>query len=95
MAVRYPDTMPEDLTRRAARSDPEISLPALGELLALCARLEPLQVQRARRMGWSWERIGQALGRSKQALHERYASYERESAGGDMQAFSTRKGRNT
>jgi hypothetical protein len=63
----------DDLAQRAASKDPEVALTALGELRALLLRLEPIQVEHARRRGWSWERIGQALGITRQALHEKYA----------------------
>jgi hypothetical protein len=35
-------------------------------------RLEALQVGSARRQGWSWDEIGQALGVSKQAVHKKH-----------------------
>lgn len=35
--------------------------------------LEALQVDNARRQGWSWQEIANALGVSKQAVHKKHA----------------------
>jgi predicted DNA-binding protein YlxM (UPF0122 family) len=35
--------------------------------------LEALQVDNARRQGWSWQEIADALEVSKQAVHKKYA----------------------
>jgi IS30 family transposase len=39
----------------------------------LLERLERLQVENARRAGWSWEQIAQELGVTKQAVHKKHA----------------------
>jgi ATP-dependent Clp protease ATP-binding subunit ClpA len=63
-----------DLARAATDvAAPERSLPALAELRRRVDELEEFQVENALRRGWSWSRIGRALGRTKQAVHKRYA----------------------
>jgi DNA-directed RNA polymerase specialized sigma24 family protein len=49
-----------------------VGLRAVAALRQLVERLEALQVDSARRHGWSWEEIGQALGVSRQAVHKKY-----------------------
>jgi hypothetical protein len=44
---------------------------------ALLDALEQLQVDRARRQGWTWQRITAALGLSKQAVHKKYGGTRR------------------
>ncbi|HKH54101.1 MAG TPA: helix-turn-helix domain-containing protein [Propionibacteriaceae bacterium] len=56
----------------ATSQDPRMGLPAVAALRQLVERLEALQVDNARRCGWSWEQIGQALGVSKQAVHRKH-----------------------
>jgi ATP-dependent Clp protease ATP-binding subunit ClpA len=63
-----------DLARAATDvASPERSLTALAELRRRVDELEEFQVENALRRGWSWSRIGRALGRTKQAVHKRYA----------------------
>jgi hypothetical protein len=60
-------------TASAATSrDPYVGLQAVAALRRLLERLEALQVDSARRQGWSWEEIGRALGVSKQAVHKKH-----------------------
>jgi hypothetical protein len=61
-----------DAATDAANQDPAIGLRAVAALRRLVERLESLQVERARRLGWSWEEIGRALGVSKQAVHKKH-----------------------
>ncbi|HKF88050.1 MAG TPA: helix-turn-helix domain-containing protein [Propionibacteriaceae bacterium] len=56
----------------ATSQDPRMGLRAVAALRQLVERLEALQVDNARRCGWSWEQIGQALGVSKQAVHRKH-----------------------
>jgi biotin operon repressor len=42
-------------------------------LRVLVDRLEALQVDRARGLGWSWQDIADRLGVSRQAVHKKYA----------------------
>jgi hypothetical protein len=57
------------LVASAAGDDPADGLRALRELPD---RLEALQVERARRLGWSWQDIAGALGVSRQAVHKKH-----------------------
>ncbi|MBT2383431.1 hypothetical protein [Streptomyces sp. ISL-11] len=57
----------------AMNSDPHVGLRAVAALRRLVERLEALQVDNARRQGWSWEEIGVALGVSRQAAHKKHS----------------------
>ncbi len=61
-----------DTAAAATSQDPQVGLRAVAALRRLVERLEALQVDAARRLGWSWEEIGQALGVSKQAVHKKH-----------------------
>jgi hypothetical protein len=61
-----------DAAAAATSQDPREGLRAVAALRRLVERLEALQVTNARRRGWSWEEIGQALGVSKQAVHKKH-----------------------
>lgn len=56
----------------AASDDPGVGLRAVRSLRELADRLEVLQVQRARALGWSWQEIADALGVSRQAVHKKH-----------------------
>ena len=56
----------------AAGEDPRQGLRAVRAVRELADRLERLQVERARGLGWSWQEIADALGVSKQAVHKKY-----------------------
>jgi DNA-binding IclR family transcriptional regulator len=62
------------LAEGAASNDPDVGLRAVASLRALAERLELLQVQRARELGWSWQDIAGRLGVSKQTVHRKYGS---------------------
>jgi hypothetical protein len=62
-----------DLAAAASGTDPRVGLRAALALRRLAETLERLQVQNARRAGWSWQDIAAALDVSKQAVHRRYA----------------------
>lgn len=55
-------------------TDPDLGLRAVRSLRVLADRLEALQVDRARRLGWSWQDIADRLGVSRQAVHKKYGS---------------------
>lgn len=60
-------------TAMAAESeDPSEGLRAVAALRRLAESLEARQVITARRAGWTWEQIGDALGVSRQAVHKKY-----------------------
>ena len=57
----------------AARSgDPATGLRAVVALRKLADQLEARNVGAARRLGWSWGQIGDALGISRQAAHKKH-----------------------
>lgn len=53
-------------------TDPVTGLRAVGALRRLAERVEAVHVARARRAGWSWEQIGEALGVTRQSVHAKY-----------------------
>jgi hypothetical protein len=52
--------------------DPAIGLRAVLALRRLADQVETVQVAAARRQGWSWEQIGEALGVTRQAVHKKH-----------------------
>jgi len=62
-----------ELAVAAGGTDPRAGLRAALALRRLAETLESLQVDNARRQGWSWQEIAQALEISKQAVHKKYA----------------------
>ena len=56
----------------ASSTDPAVGLAAVASLRTLTDSLEELQVGRARRLGWSWQQIADALGVSRQAVHKKH-----------------------
>ena len=64
-----------DAATAATNQDPRVGLAAVAALRGLVERLEALQVDNARRHGWSWEEIGKALGVTKQAVHKKYGRW--------------------
>ena len=61
-----------ELAEGAASDDPEVGLRAVAALRALTERLELLQVEKARSLGWSWQEIANRLGVTKQTVHRKY-----------------------
>ncbi|GAB3160631.1 sigma factor-like helix-turn-helix DNA-binding protein [Myceligenerans halotolerans] len=64
--------MNSSLTASATGDDPRAGLRAVRSLRELADRLEILQVERARDLGWSWQEIADALGVSRQAVHKKH-----------------------
>ncbi len=62
-----------DLAAAAGSADARVGLRAVLALRRLLESLEALQVDSARRQGWSWQEIADALGVSKQAVHKKHA----------------------
>lgn len=52
--------------------DPAVGLRAVSALKRLHERLEAVHVDNARAQGWSWQAIADALGVSRQAVHQKY-----------------------
>ncbi|WP_341393102.1 helix-turn-helix domain-containing protein [Arthrobacter sp. G119Y2] len=63
----------KDLIGDGMSNDPAVGLRAVAALRRLVDQLEFLQVQNARRLGWSWAEIAAAVGVSKQAVHKKHA----------------------
>jgi DNA-directed RNA polymerase specialized sigma24 family protein len=61
-----------ELAEGAASNDPEVGLRAVAALRVLAERLELLQVEQARKLGWSWQEIASRLGVTKQTVHRKY-----------------------
>ena len=61
-----------EIAEGAVSSDPDTGLRAVAALRALAERLEVLQVQTARELGWSWQDIAERLGVTKQTVHRKY-----------------------
>lgn len=61
------------LAEAAGGRDPAAGLRAIRALRELADRLEALQVDNARLLGWSWQEIAAQLGVSRQAVHKKHA----------------------
>jgi IS30 family transposase len=61
-----------DIAEGAASTDPDIGLRAVAALRTLSERLEALQVDNARTLGWSWQQIAERLGVTKQTVHRKH-----------------------
>ncbi|MEE6258922.1 helix-turn-helix domain-containing protein [Plantactinospora sonchi] len=62
-----------DLAAAAGSTDPRVGLRAVVALRRLLERLEIIQVDNARRQGWSWQEIADALEVSRQGVHKKHA----------------------
>jgi len=62
-----------DLAAAATSADVRTGLRAVRALRTLLETLEVVQIDNARRQGWSWQEIAAALGVSKQAVHQKHA----------------------
>ena len=60
------------LTDAADSADPAVGLRAVRALRRLQERLEAIHVANARAQGWSWQAIAEALGVSRQAVHQKF-----------------------
>lgn len=70
-------------------TEPDDALAAVVALRRAAAALEREAVDNALAQGWSWRRIGEALGMSAQAAHKRLAPGRRHD--GERDANTTRK----
>ena len=60
------------IAESATSDDPDVGLRAVAALRSLSERLEILQVENARKLGWSWQDIAERLGVTKQTVHRKY-----------------------
>ena len=67
-----PDLSPGSAADAASNADPAVGLRAVRALQRLQERLEAIHVANAREQGWSWQAIAEALGVSRQAVHQKY-----------------------
>ncbi|RAY11216.1 RNA polymerase subunit sigma-70 [Actinomadura craniellae] len=65
------------LAQEASSRDPAVGLRAVRALRELSERLEALQVDNARELGWSWQDIAACLGVSRQAVHKKHSASRR------------------
>jgi DNA-binding NarL/FixJ family response regulator len=61
-----------EIAEGAASNDPDIGLRSVAALRTLTERLEILQVDNARTLGWSWQDIADRLGVTKQTVHRKH-----------------------
>jgi DNA-binding NarL/FixJ family response regulator len=61
-----------EIAEAAGSAHPDIGLRAVAALRELTERLEILQVDRARELGWSWQDIAARLGVTKQTVHRKH-----------------------
>jgi hypothetical protein len=62
-----------DLAAAASSADPRVGLRAVVALRRLLEGLEHLQVANARRRGWSWQEIADALEITRQGVHKKHS----------------------
>ena len=67
----------DEVLAQTTSDDPEVGLRGVVALRALLEAVEELQVRRARELGWSWQRIADRLGVSKQAVHQKHGGRRR------------------
>jgi DNA-directed RNA polymerase specialized sigma24 family protein len=77
-------------TRVGGAGDPRDGLEAVVALRRMLEALEAAQVENAFIAGWSWARIAEVLGVSKQAVHKKHARRIKDKYPGDP---PRRKGR--
>jgi hypothetical protein len=66
-----------DIAEGSGSTDPDVGLRAVSALRALAERLEILQVDNARKLGWSWQQIAERLGVTKQTVHRKHGKRTR------------------
>jgi hypothetical protein len=65
----------EHLATAISSEDPAEGLRASLALRRLAERVEADRVAAARRQGWSWQQIGDALGITRQSIHAKYGRW--------------------
>lgn len=68
----------QQLAAAASAADPATGLRAVAALRKLVEHLETLQVRNARAHGWAWQAIADALGVTRQAVHQKHAHRARD-----------------
>ncbi|HEY8700117.1 MAG TPA: helix-turn-helix domain-containing protein [Arthrobacter sp.] len=69
---------PWELGGQLRVTDPATGLRAVGALHRIAEHVEAMHVAEARRAGWSWEQIGDALGVSRQSVHAKYGKKDKD-----------------
>jgi hypothetical protein len=64
-----------EITEAIGSEDPAQGLRAALALHRLAERVEAREVEVARRQGWSWQQIGDALGITRQSVHAKYGKW--------------------
>lgn len=62
----------DQISSALGAEDPATGLRAVLALRRLAEQVEADQVALARRQGWSWQQIGDALGITRQSVHAKY-----------------------
>jgi hypothetical protein len=62
----------EQLAAAVDSRDPAVGLAAIAALGSLVDELEALHVDNARRRGWTWQAIADALGITRQSVHKKH-----------------------
>ena len=71
----------DPLSSAIGSDDPATGLRAVLALRRLAEQVEANQVAAARRLGWSWQQIGDALGITRQSVHVKYGHTETQRQG--------------
>lgn len=72
LVSELPDPSLNSASDAAGSADPAEGLRSVRALQRLQERLEAIHVANAREQGWSWQAIANALGVSRQAVHQKY-----------------------
>jgi CRP-like cAMP-binding protein len=72
LVSELPDLSLNSTADAAGSADPAVGLRLVRALQRLQERLEAIHVTNAREQGWSWQAIANALGVSRQAVHQKY-----------------------
>ncbi len=62
----------DEISAALHSEDPAVGLRAVLALRRLAERVEGERVAAARRAGWSWQQIGDALGVTRQSVHAKH-----------------------
>ncbi|WP_242639469.1 helix-turn-helix domain-containing protein [Mycolicibacterium sp. S2-37] len=62
-----------EVTQAVGSSDPAVGLRAIHAMRRTMDALESMHVANARDKGWSWQAIADALGVTRQAVHQKHS----------------------